>query len=339
MKTNDSCDTPDWEAGYQASQETAALFDLSYRDELRLSGEDRLVFLHGFCTNDINKLQPGQGCEAFVSSIQGKTLGHIFVFAKQDHLVIDTTPNASEILHPHLDRYVITEDVTIEITPSQRQLFYLTGPDAVSILTKMDPRVADLGLNEHLQIEQSGNSLDCRKVDWFDQPGFQISVSCDAAEDICKLLITQGATSAGRQAWEALRVQSGFPEFGIDFNSENLAQEVDRDSTAISFTKGCYLGQEPIARIDAIGHVNRLLRQVTILSAAISPESLTRENSISDGESIKSLGQITSAAILPPTMGQESKTVAIATIHRKIAEPKTTLVVKTESAEYSAIVE
>lgn len=335
---NNLNDVSQWEAEYQAARKSAGLFDLSSRDELRLTGKDRLTFLHGFCTNDINKLQPGQGCEAFASSIQGKTLGHIFVFAKQDHLLIDTTPKAADVLQPHLDRYLITEDVDIEITSQNRRLFYLSGPEAISILKKMDSRIAELELNNHLQIDCNGLSVDCRRLDWLNQPGFQLSIETGSQDALCKSLLEYGATSASHQVWEMLRIESGFPEFGIDFNSENLAQEIDRTPSAISFAKGCYLGQEPIARIDAIGHVNRLLRKVTI-DAAISPESLTRENLISDGESVKSLGQITSAAILPHTMGEEPKTVALATVRREIAAPGTKVVVKTESDQHKAIIE
>ncbi len=337
QKTN-SNETSDLETGYQAAHQATALFDISFRDEIRITGSDRSTFLHGFCTNDINKLQTGQGCEAFLSSIQGKTLGHIFVFAEPDQLIIDTNPGAAEIVIPHLDRYLITEDVTIEELTASRCLFYLTGPEAVALLEKIDPQTAKPGLNDHLQIESEGTCFHCRRVDWFNQTGFQLSVAKQSAESFKKRLIELGATFADHQTWETLRIESGFPEYGIDFNSENLAQEIDRTESAISFNKGCYLGQEPIARIDAIGHVNRLLRQLTITGAVNPAESLTQENLITDGKSEKSLGQITSSATLPGTTGTESRTVAIATVRREIAEPGTEVVVKTKSGEYPGVI-
>ncbi len=330
--------TSDLEAGYQAAHQATALFDISSRDEIRLTGDDRSTFLHGFCTNDINKLQSGQGCEAFLTSIQGKTSGHIFVFAEANQLIIDTNTGAAEVIIPHLDRYLITEDVSIENVTAARKLFYLTGPEAAALLEIIDPQIAGLGLNGHLQIENEGNGFHVRKVDWFNQPGFQISVEQEKADEFKKQLINSGATFAGHQTWETLRIESGFPEYGVDFNSENLAQEIDRTDSAISFNKGCYLGQEPIARIDAIGHVNRLLRQLVISGTIESSESLTRENLICTSESEKSLGQITSAATLPGTTGTESRTVAIATVRREIAGPETKVVVKTKSGEYPGVI-
>ncbi len=336
MNTND---TSDLLAEYQAAHNSAALFDISCRDEIRLTGDDRSTFLHGFCTNDINKLQPGQECEAFLTSIQGKTLGHIFVFAEPNQLVIDTNTGAAEVIIPHLDRYLITEDVSIENVTAARKLFFLTGPEAAALLGKNEPQIARLGLNEHLQIKSEGNSFYLRKVDWFNQPGFQISVEQENADDFKKQMINSGVTFATHQTWETLRIESGFPEYGVDFNSENLAQEIDRTDSAISFNKGCYLGQEPIARIDAIGHVNRLLRQLKISGTIESTESLTQENLICTNESEKSLGQITSAASLPQATNAEPVVVAIATVRREIAEPGTKVIVKTDSGEYPAIIE
>ncbi len=325
-------------AEYQAAREFAALFDLSERDEIRLSGEDRTTFLHGFCTNDINKLQPGQGCEAFLTSIQGKTLGHIFVFAEAEQLVIDTGSQAAEMVIPHLDRYLITEDVTIENVSALRALFYLNGPEAGALLEKVEPRTGELRLNEHLQIDWGGNRVHIRKVDWFRQPGFQLSVNADKAEVLIKQLSDLGVGLASDQTWETLRVESGFPEYGVDFNSENLAQEIDRTDWAISFNKGCYLGQEPIARIDAVGHVNRLLRRLTISSFDGSSETVTRENSICSEDSEKSLGQITSAAKLPKGENGDSVLSAIATVRREISNPGTEVIVETGEGQYKAVI-
>jgi len=339
LQNMNSKDTSGLLTEYQAAHDSTALFDISCRDEIRLTGEDRSTFLHGFCTNEINKLQPGQGCEAFLTSIQGKTLGHIFVFAEPNQLVIDTNTGAAEIVIPHWDRYLITEDVTIENVTASRKLFYLTGPEAAALLENIGPQVAGLGLNEHLQIENEGNCFHARRVDWFKQSGFQISVEQENADELKKQLINSGATFAGRQTWETLRIESGFPEYGVDFNSENLAQEIARTDLAISFSKGCYLGQEPIARIDAIGHVNRLLRQLKISGTIESTELLTQENLICTDESEKSLGQITSAATLPQATNAESVVVAIATVRREIAESGTIVIVKTDSGKYPAIIQ
>ncbi len=335
---NNPNDNSDLQTEYQAAHESCVLFDISNRDEIRLTGEDRSSFLHGFCTNDINQLKPGEGCEAFLSSIQGKTLGHIFVFAQPDRLTIDTNADAADFVIPHLDRYLISEDVVMENSTAERKLFYLSGPESLEILKKIAPAIEKIGINGNLQTETGSQAIDLRRVDWFHQPGFQISTRQEDADQLLKTLLDLGTIMGAHQTWETLRIESGFPEYGIDFNSENLAQEIDRTASAISFNKGCYLGQEPIARIDALGHVNRLLRRLEISTAIEPVESLTRENSICSGESEKSLGQITSAAIIPQNGDAPAKTVALATVRREIAEPGTRVTVKTESKNYPAVI-
>ena len=335
---NNPNDHSDLQAEYRAAHESCVLFDISSRDEIRLTGEDRSSFLHGFCTNDINQLKPGEGCEAFLSSIQGKTLGHIFVFAQPDHLTIDTNADAADFVIPHLDRYLISEDVLMQNMTAKRKLFYLNGPESLAILKKISPAIEQIGINGNLQTETGSHAIDLRRVDWFLQPGFQISTRPENADQLLKTLLDLGAEIGAHPTWETLRIESGFPEYGVDFNSENLAQEIDRTASALSFNKGCYLGQEPIARIDALGHVNRLLRRLEISATIESVESLTRENSICAGESEKSLGQITSAAIIPQNRDTPAKTVALATVRREIAQPGTPVIVKTESKNYPAVI-
>lgn len=233
-------------------------FNLSDRTQLELTGKDRAKFLHGFCTNDIKGLTPGQGCEAFVCNIQGKTLGHIFVFCTETSLWIDSVSGQEDVLFAHLDRYLINEDVQIHRRSADSAEFYLQGNlDELSL-----PRDAIRDFSNprplaHWEIPIEHGIMQLRSVDWLGSPGWLISTSRTSN---IQQQFPVVATDAS--VWHALRIEAGFPLFGIDFTAEYLAQEVNRTSRAISFHKGCYLGQEPIARIDALGHVNRELRRL-----------------------------------------------------------------------------
>ncbi|HCS50484.1 glycine cleavage T C-terminal barrel domain-containing protein [Rubinisphaera sp.] len=312
----------------QLNQQTVA-FDLSDRDEITLTGRDRATFLHGFTTNDIKKLQPGMGCEAFVPTIKGKTLGHIFVFATEDRLLLDTVPGAAKVLLPHLDRYLITEDVQLKHTTAERSLFLIAGKTAEKSMAEFCDSVNSLAMNHWKPTVHSELTGSIRKVDWLNEPAFQISVPVDERQKLVSWLEQQQIPTGSSEDYELIRIASGFPMFGQDFSEENLAQEVDRTSQAISFTKGCYLGQEPIARIDALGHVNKLIRAFRCenTQSSIQPEQFIGANLTAEQSTeAKVIGGITSAAQNPET----SEILAIGWVRREFSEPKTELIVTIE---------
>ena len=114
----------------------ARLFDVSTRTQIEITGRDRVKFLHSFCTNDIKKLQPVQGCEAFVTNVNGKVLGHIFVFAERDSLWLESVAGSAAALLPHFDRYVITEDVRFADRSSEFAELLLAGPQSTELLER-----------------------------------------------------------------------------------------------------------------------------------------------------------------------------------------------------------
>jgi hypothetical protein len=130
-----------------------------------------------------------------------------------------------------------------------------------------------------------------RRVDWFKHPGYQIRLPKAILADAWYVLSNNEFRPAGDEAFQSLRMESTFPLYGVDITTDNLAQEVGRTSECISFTKGCYLGQEPIARIDAMGHVNRELRGLYIDSKT---PPVAGANILDEDD--KTVGQVTSAA-------------------------------------------
>lgn len=251
-----------------AALESAAVFDLRGRSLLAIRGNDRAVFLHNFCTNDIRRLTPGTGCEAFVCNAKGRVLGHVTVFAEADQLLLESVPDAAATLLPHLDRYIIREDVTLHDLSRESGALYLTGPDAPQKLAAWlgTPAETISGMSlwqSWYAAATAGNGPTIRRVDWLGAPGFLVCGAVETLESWRQELVDHGVVAGTDTSWDALRIAAGWPAYGRDISDEHLPQEVARNARCLSFTKGCYLGQEPIARLDALGHTNRELRRLT----------------------------------------------------------------------------
>lgn len=256
---------------YAAATTGAALFDVSDRALLELSGGDRVRFLHSFCTNDIKRLREGQGCEAFVANVKGRALGHVWVDVGQSSLWLDADAGSAERLIPHLERYVINEDVAIADRGADWGELLVMGPASASRLEQVGINVRGLANLDHVVCRVFDAAARVRRFDVGPQPAYALFLARDCLGKSWQRLRDTGIEPAGSEAWNALRIEAGLPDFGVDFSEENLAQEVGRTKTAISFTKGCYLGQEPIARLDAMGHVNRELRSLRVTGEIVPP--------------------------------------------------------------------
>jgi folate-binding protein YgfZ len=288
-----SAQSPDWIAQYHALVERAALVDLGRRTQIELAGADRASFLHNLCTNEIRKLAVGSGCETFLTSVQGRTLAHVFVFAGPDSLVIDTVPGQGETILAHLDHYLVSEQVVISDRTAEWSEFFLAGGDSERILRQCtEARIGEVRL-AHAPASVAGKTVWLRRADLAGPIGFLIAAPSGDIAAVRAALSERGAVVCSGAAFEAARVEWGFPLFGPDISDKNLPQEIARDKLAISFVKGCYLGQETVARIDALGHVNKTLVGVRFESSVI-PQPGTQLESAE-----QSVGQITSAVYSP----------------------------------------
>ena len=297
-------------AGYRAATESVAVFDLSDRAQIEITGGDRAKFLHNFCTNDIKRLQPGEGCEAFVTNVKGRVLGHVFVFVGPESIWLDSSPGTEESLLAHLGKYVLIEDVELHARSASQGELLLSGPSSESILRAAGLLPEPLALFGH----RRGGEVAVRRTDLLGLPGYVVSASRERIRALRASLIDAGAHPAGPAALNALRIEAGLPLYGVDVSEDQLAQEVGRTARAISFTKGCYLGQEPIARIDAMGHVNRELRGLRLATDAV-PEAGDRVVG-ADG---KEIGAITSAAL----SYRDNRSVVLAYLRAKFTAPGT----------------
>ncbi len=318
------------------------VFHLPDRSHIRLTGVDRVKFLHSFCTNDIKQLQPGQGCEAFLCNAKGRTIGHVTVFAEPEELWLESVPGAAAGLIAHLDRYIIREDVVLHDGSPEFAELAVIGPRALEYLASalnLDEASRTLPqLLERISVPGSVSltpfsslaAVTVRLVDWLGQPMYLLFGPSALTATLFQETVNAGAVAGTTADWEALRIDAGFPTYGVDITDQNLPQEAARDARCLSFTKGCYLGQEPIARLDALGHTNRELRRLS-LDTHQPPAAGTALLDVAVDETV---GTITSAATSPSGTGSvalaylKTRWTAAGTRVRVAGNAETTAVVR-----------
>jgi folate-binding protein YgfZ len=283
----------DWRAEYDALVQHAGLVDLGHRTQIEVGGADRAAWLHNLTTNEIRKLAPGAGCEAFLTSVQGKILAHLMVFAAAESIVLDTVAGQAKANHEHNQQYMITEQVTLIDRSETWSELLLGGPQAEALLADVAGTKPPAERLAHGPATVAGHTVWLRRADVTGPTDFLISGQSAEVAAAKSALIQSGALECGDAAFEAARVEWGFPLYGPDISEKNLPQEVARDAQTISFVKGCYLGQETVARIDALGHVNKTLVGVRFANAAVPEPGLE----LTAGG--KGAGTVTSVAYSP----------------------------------------
>ena len=223
-------------------------------------------------------MQPGETCEAFFCNVKGRILAVAVIICEADCFRVLTDESRVEFLHQHLDKYLITEDVTLTVDDNVEPLLITGKAEAVD---QELSTISDLG------VYRWENGF--RPSAWLIGP-------TETLVEAVKKCVAQGAVIAGHTAWEIIRLSAAFPKYGVDVSDDNLAQEANRNEQAISFTKGCYLGQEPIARLDAMGHVNRQLEQYFWNEDSMKPPIVGKPVLNDAGEEV---GTITSSCHLP----------------------------------------
>jgi folate-binding protein YgfZ len=313
------------DADYRTLRTQAAMIDLSHRSKLTLQGKDRASFLHNFCTNNILQTPVGSGCEAFLLTHQAKILAWMQISSTEETIHLHAEPGLADKIIPYLDRYLITEQVEMTDRTTADGMLFLTGPAVPGLL-----EAKDLHHRQHRTAVLGTATVRLERNEMFGQPGFFVTIPRDAARETGTFLLQKGLQPVGLEAYEQLRVEAGVPAYGQDMEENHLPQEIDRTDVAISFTKGCYIGQETVARIRAYGHVNRLLRKL-ILPAGNEPPppgtKLWRQG--------QEVGQITSAVV----SSARQAIVALGFVRRGHQEPGTILEAETATGKVSATVE
>lgn len=318
-------------AVYHTLLETGGYLPLTDRTTLSIRGNDRHRLLHNFCTADIKSLEPGKVTEAFVLDGKGKTLWFGLVACLADRLLLSGHGEYGDRLFAHLDRYILRDDVRIENLSTSHGNYFVVGKLAEEkTLRAVDHFRGTIDLaaagessamlvdwpielplrNEVLEFGSAGLVIaNAELAGW----GYWILVPATLAGLLQNSLAQSSLAEMEPQQLDRYRIESGTPWYGCDLDESNLPQELNRDGKAISFRKGCYLGQETVARIDALGHVNQLL--VTLESRGSDSPEVGRELH-HEG---KKVGRITSVA------RRESDWICLAMLRRQLALPATGL--------------
>lgn len=278
---------------YASLKSDAVFAPLPNRTLVEITGDDRISFLHNLCTNDVRQLKPGEGCEAFFTDVKGKTLLHGLLFCEEDAILLSAEPGFAESILPQLDKYLIREDVTLTDRSDAVRDIWFAGAEAVADLKKLAIHSPSEMLG-HQIVNALGVDIRIRRVPFASEPCFLLQVDAAAVDQFLGSLGALEMVRVTDRIVELARLEAGYPAYGRDISAENLPQEVNRDSRAISFTKGCYLGQETVARIDALGHVNRYLVSLTFADPTGLPEVGA---DLMDGEKV--VGKVTSASLRP----------------------------------------
>jgi folate-binding protein YgfZ len=244
----------------------------------------------------------GGGTEAFILDAKGHVLGHVLVFCGPSSVILDSVPGQSERLIGHLDRYIIRENVEIHDRTGQWGVLLVGGPQAAALMESLALGVPEVRFG-HAESSLMGRPVYLRRVDLVGPDSWLLACRREDVNSLLAALGNAGAIRAEPEAFEIARVEAGTPLYERDVTEKNLPQEVNRDAQAISFTKGCYLGQETVARIDALGHVNRVLVGVRFESREIpNPGSdlyPIEDANPSSATKSATIGSVTSAVYSP----------------------------------------
>lgn len=322
----------DPEAEYRAVRENVGLCDLSYRGLVRVTGDDRQRFLHAMVSNDTASLQPGQGCYATFLTNKGKLIADFVVYATDDAYLLDLEASAVRPFIDAIEWYVISEEVSFDDQSDQWGLLSLQGPRAAELLTLvLGQEVPELQVYGHMPCRIAGHQVRLIRRSHTGEAGYQILVADDALPDVWQTVWQHHDTCAARpvglEALEMLRIEAGLPLYGRDMTDDTIPVEANL-TAALSYTKGCYIGQEVIARIDARGHVNRKLVGLLLGAAALPPS----------GASIVSpqrqVGWVTSVTYSPA----RQQNIALGYVRREAWEPGTHLEVQSNGTAIDATV-
>jgi folate-binding protein YgfZ len=292
--------TLELDAQYRAIRQEAGLLDRSDRPRISVAGSEAAEFLQGQVTNDVEALEPGDGRYALLLDRKGKIRADMRVLRLgADAFLIDTEPESGETLRGHLGTYNIGRDAAVEPDPEPGELFSLLGPMTAQLLggVALGPE------HSHREVVVAGAR--CRAI--ATAAGADLLVPADGAEAVREWLLAEGAAPIGEDAAEIARVEAGRPRIGRETGPQTMPAEAGLEERAVDFAKGCYIGQEPVARLHYKGRPNRHLRRLR----AASP--LAAGDPVSSGD--RELGTVGTAVVSPA-----SGPLALAILRRE-AEP------------------
>lgn len=306
--------------------------DITHRGKLRLSGKDHLRFLQGMLTNDVVKLEESSGTYATLLTVKGKIITDMHVYKSSDHVHIDLEPGQNQRIKEHLERFRLTYRVDIEDRTHEYSLFHICGPRVKDYFRDIGLKeVSDLGELSFLETSFSGINLTIFATDRTGETGYDLLVNNNSAIELWKSMIDEGLNynivPFGSETLETLRIEAGIPVLGKDFDESTIPIEAGLWN-ALNFEKGCYVGQEVIARIKWRGRVNWHLAGIEI-----DYDKVPLENDIIY-KNDKKVGRVTSS-VYSHILG---KPICLAFLRREHKDPGTEVLIISGNQELQGTV-
>ena len=315
---------------YAALREGALLVDRSFRGRMHVSGAKAAELITGMVTNDVLALRSGMALYAAALSPKGRIIADPRIFAHEDHLLVDVPPRAwagwvalvRKYVNPRLAPYA---DVSSEIR--HIGVFGRTSRRVAAAASGIPvEQLASLQPNAHVSVDGDGRPVTVARSNAIGLEGYEIFLPADLFARSWQLAVDAGARPGGLVAWEIARIEAGRPEWGLDIDENTIPQEANFDELeAISYTKGCYVGQEVVARVHFRGHVNKHLRGLLFGPAEPPPPG-----ALLFDQSEKQVGDVRSSALSP-----RRGAVALAMVRREV-EPGALLRARWEGGELQA---
>lgn len=313
-------------AEHAVVREAAGVMDQSQRGKIEATGRDRAAFLHGMLSSDIKGLQPGQGCPATFLDAHGKVVSLLLVHCLPDRLVLEMDRALVGPTLAAFDRFLISERVEFEDASDRAGILTLAGPAARGTVEKaLDQAIPELRPAHHAVFGVEGLDVRVVRADETGEEGYDLWVAPDGLTRLWERATAAGARPVGWEAWNILRVEAGVVRHGADIDASTLVLEAPLDH-AYSLNKGCYIGQEVIARVTYRGHVNRKIVGFRFPDARIPAPGAAV---VVDG---KEIGRITSA-VVSPALGRG---LALGFVRREHWEPGTRVDVHAEGTTLTA---
>jgi aminomethyltransferase len=308
----------------------AGVIDLSSRGRLLISGSEAVMFLNGLITNDMKTLALNSWMPAAFPNVQGRLIASVRIIHRDDGFLIDTETATLETVGKLLERFTLAGDFRVKDLTSETAMLSVQGLNANEVIrTALGETAATVARAQVATAHvENGSDVTVIRATHTGEDGFDLFVDAKAGQTLLELLIQAGAKLFGDDVAETLRIEAGIPRFGIDMDETRVVTETNLDD-AVSFTKGCYIGQEIIARIKYRGHVAKKLTGV-LLEKDVALESGAKI--LSDDE--KEIGSITSSTISP----RITHTIALAYVKYDYLEPGTNVKVVSAEEELPATV-
>src|SRR5947199_5679462 len=321
-------------AAYDAARHRAALIDRSGRGRIVVSGADRAAYLQGLLTNDVVALKAGQGCYAAYLTAQGRMIADLHVYELGDVMLLTMAGDVKDGVLAKLDQFIFTEDVQLGDATDTFAQMAVVGPRAAQaiagVVTGLSAaRLRDLGATGNLRAPWGGGTAIVARVTDTGEPGYDVYVEREQAGALKTALGAVDVVEADEPAAEAIRIESGVPLFRRDMGDDTIPLEAGIESRAISFRRGCYVGQEVVIRVLHRGHgrVARKLVGLLIDGRQVpAPGAVIRSGD-------REVGRVTSSTRSPAL----NRPIALGYVHRDFVEPGTKLTVADASAEVTTL--